>query len=85
MEAPKSADDIVAKTEPAYRFVHESTAVPVSFSMREDAPVASTSYIGLLDEREVGEERTWGLNELIGAEATEKFTLVEAKPGCISI
>ncbi|KAJ3898616.1 hypothetical protein F5879DRAFT_1012635 [Lentinula edodes] len=47
----------------------------------DDAPVASTAYVGLQDEGVEGGGGTWWLKELIGPEAAERFELIEAKPG----
>jgi len=52
-------------------------AFSVAYSMANDAPVASTSYIGLLDSGEGGEGQTWTLKELVGPRS-KGFTLVKA-------
>lgn len=49
----------------------------------DDAPVASTAYVGLQDEGVEGGGGTWWLKELIGPEAAERFELIEAKPGYV--
>ncbi|KAE9399640.1 hypothetical protein BT96DRAFT_939311 [Gymnopus androsaceus JB14] len=46
---PKAAADILTRSDPANRFVSNGAAFSVAYSMADDAPVASTSYVGLLD------------------------------------
>lgn len=77
---PKNAEEIPACREPAAHYVINNAAFQVSFSMKEDAPVAWTTYVGLLDKRDVGGGRTWKLNELIGPKS-RGFMLVKAEPG----
>ncbi|KAF9076439.1 hypothetical protein BDP27DRAFT_1357898 [Rhodocollybia butyracea] len=61
---------------PATRFVPSGAAFEVAFSMQDDAPVASTSYVGLLDTGEEGEGRAWSLKELVDL----GFSLISAEP-----
>lgn len=77
---PKVADEIPAHRDPATRYVPNSAAFQAAFSMEGDAPVASTAYIGLLDERNIGGNRTWKLGELVGPNS-QGFTLIKAEPG----
>lgn len=62
--SPKDAQSIPARKKPAEHFVPSGSAFEIEFSLEDDAPVASTSYIGLLDRGEEGEGRTWSLKEL---------------------
>ncbi|KAJ3805376.1 hypothetical protein F5876DRAFT_69850 [Lentinula aff. lateritia] len=78
---PKTADEIGAHPTPVSRFVPDATAVRASFSLASDAPVASTSYVGLHDDGEEGERRTWSLKELVGPRSLHQFSLIEAVPG----
>ena len=48
--------------------------------MEEDAPAASTAYVGLLDKGDFGGGRTWKLGELVGPNS-KGFTLIKAEPG----
>lgn len=53
--------------------------------MKEDAAVASTVYVGLLDEWDVGESQTWKLNKLVGpnSKGFTQITLIEAEAGYV--
>ncbi|KAJ3926595.1 MAG: hypothetical protein NXY57DRAFT_966365 [Lentinula lateritia] len=77
----KTADEIGAHPTPVSRFVPDATAVQASFSLASDAPVASTSYVGLHDDGEEGERHTWLLKELVGPSLLHKFSLIKAVPG----
>ncbi|KAF9068254.1 hypothetical protein BDP27DRAFT_1224647 [Rhodocollybia butyracea] len=51
--------------------------------MESEAPAASTAYVGLLDQGDEGEGRTWALKELVGPNS-KGFTLIKAVPQCPS-
>lgn len=82
---PKTAAEIPARSDPVSRFVPSGSAFQAPFSMQEDAPVASTSYVGLRDKGEVGEGCTWWLNELVGPQSKYGFELIRAVPGYVYI
>lgn len=81
---PKTAEDLLPRQNPVLRFVPDRKAVSTGFSMLDDAPVASTAYVGLLDERDVGGNRTWSLNELVGPQSKHNFTLVKSVAGYVT-
>lgn len=74
MDMPlKTAEDIPAHQEPAKHFVSNNTLLQVSFSIKDDTPVASMSYIGLLNEGIAGGSRAVKLEQVL----KEGFTLVK--------
>lgn len=77
---PRNAKEMAPRKDPGVRFVPGLKAVNADFSLTDDAPVASTAYVGLLDKRE---SQTWTLSELVGPKSKFGFTLVEAVPGCV--
>ncbi|KAJ3817026.1 hypothetical protein F5880DRAFT_1632520 [Lentinula raphanica] len=80
-QQPKEVADIQPPENVAARFVEQNRALAGAFSLELDSPVASTSYVGLLDKEEAVETRAWRLAELVGPRAKELFTLVKAAPG----
>ncbi|KAJ3760420.1 hypothetical protein EV360DRAFT_39851 [Lentinula raphanica] len=81
----RAADAIDPPSDVASRFVENRLAASSSFSVEDEAPVASTSYVGLLDSGDAKQRRTWGLQELIGPRAKGAFTLVQAQPGYLFV
>ncbi|KAJ3963593.1 hypothetical protein EV361DRAFT_1038162, partial [Lentinula raphanica] len=75
---PKTEEEIQAKADPASRYAPDGRAFQTEFSTETEAPVASTSYVGLHDDSDVGEARTWSVNELVGPQSKYNFSLVPA-------
>ncbi|KAJ3871362.1 hypothetical protein F5051DRAFT_433918 [Lentinula edodes] len=77
---PKAAADIRIRTNPAERFAAGGSSFLSSFSM-QDAPAASTAYVGLRDVGVEGGGRTWQLRELVGPGAADEFQLIKCEAG----
>lgn len=49
----------------------------------QDAPAASTAYVGLRDVGVEGGGRTWKLRELVGPGAADEFQLIKCEAGYV--